>query len=109
MFADKDVVQASKAFVRVIIRRPHAYWFKQQHSSVPIPGLVFMSAEGKVVDTFPLLVTGQTLEKLRGVVKSHAAGNEPAPPKTKPKKTVEKKEKATFHVLGMKKTASGAT
>lgn len=108
MFADKEVVQASRAFVRVIIRRPHAYWFKQQHSKAPIPGLVFMSAEGKVVDTFPLLVPGQTLEKLRGAMKSHAAGTA-SPPKTKPKKAIEKKEKATFHVLGMKKTASGAT
>ena len=92
--------------MRLIVRRPHAYWFEQKYSKTPIPGLVLLDGEGKVVDTFPLLVPGQTLEKLRGVLKSHAA-RERASPATEPEK--KRGEKATFHVLGMKKTASGAT
>lgn len=31
----------------VIIRRPHAYKFKQQHAESPIPGLVVLDGEGK--------------------------------------------------------------
>ena len=93
--------------MRLIIRRPHAYWFRQRFSKAPIPGFVFMSPEGKVVDTFPLQVSGQTLEKLRSVLKSHRTGTSTEPPK--PTSAPKKQKKATFRVPGVMKTASGAT
>ncbi len=38
--------------MRVIIRRPHAYRFRDQHREAPIPGLVFLGPDGKVKGTF---------------------------------------------------------
>ena len=80
MFADKTVIEFSKKYVRLIIRRPHAYWFRKQYSETPIPGFVFLDSEGKVIDTFPLQPAGQTLEKLRVVIQKHA----PSPPDATP-------------------------
>jgi hypothetical protein len=48
------VLKASEKFVRLIVRRPHAYEFKSKDQNVPIPGIVFMDAQGKVVGTAQL-------------------------------------------------------
>ncbi len=47
------MVEASRAFVRLILRRPQAYAFRDRFKSVPIPGLVFMDAGGTVKETVP--------------------------------------------------------
>ena len=33
--------------MKVIVRRPHAYKFKRQHISAPIPGLAVLDGDGK--------------------------------------------------------------
>ncbi len=108
MFADQEIIRASQNFVRLIIRRPHAYWFKQRFPETPIPGLVVLSSEGKVLETFSLLAPGpNTLGELRTFLKAPRKGV-PAED-TKPAKSPRNQKRATFHILGMKKTASGAT
>ena len=42
------MLKASEKFVRLIIRRPHAYEFKNKDKNVPIPGIVFLNGQGKV-------------------------------------------------------------
>ena len=107
MLTDELVVRASQSFVRLIIRRPHAYWFKQRFPNTPIPGLVFMSPDGEVQETFPLLVPGQTLQKLRSVIGGHGDGNvDSSGGHAKVSRAI---ERVTLRVAGMKKTASGAT
>ena len=54
MLGDAKVVEATGAFVRLILRRPHAYKFSADHGDTPIPGLVVLDAEGKVVASLPL-------------------------------------------------------
>lgn len=44
---DPKVIAAAKNAVKVIIRRPHAYKFKQQHMKAPIPGFVVLDGDGK--------------------------------------------------------------
>lgn len=46
---DKQVIAASDNAVKVIIRRPHAYRFKEQYEAAPIPGLVVLDREGRLV------------------------------------------------------------
>ena len=67
------MIQSSQRFIRLIIRRPHAYWFKRRYPEAPIPGVVYMSPEGKVLGTFPFLRPGQTLEKFRASLEKHAS------------------------------------
>ena len=40
--------------MRVIVRRPHAYKFRRDHTKAPIPGLVVLDSEGKFVGGVPL-------------------------------------------------------
>ena len=68
MFSDKAVIESSEKYVRLILRRPHAYWFKRKYPKAPIPGFVFLNPEGEVIDTFALLQNGQPLEKLRAMM-----------------------------------------
>ena len=44
---DKQVIEAAKNAVTVIVRRPHAYKFKRDHSKSPIPGLVVLNGAGE--------------------------------------------------------------
>lgn len=39
---------AAEGFVRVIIRRPHAYRFRERFAGAPIPGLAFLGPDGKM-------------------------------------------------------------
>jgi hypothetical protein len=43
---NEKVVEASKAFVRIIVRRPHAYQMWKDYPRVPIPGLLFLGSDG---------------------------------------------------------------
>jgi len=51
---DKRVIEAAKNSVRVIVRRPHAYKFKEQHKDAPIPGLIVLDGDGRFVGGAPL-------------------------------------------------------
>ena len=44
---DARTIAAVQGMVRIIIRRPHAYAFREQHPKAPIPGLVVLDADGK--------------------------------------------------------------
>jgi hypothetical protein len=48
----EKVVEASKAYVRIILRRPHAYEFKTKYEQAPIPGVIVLDAEGAWVGGF---------------------------------------------------------
>lgn len=53
MLGDKPVVEASKAFVTLIVRRPHAYAFARERGGLPIPGLAVLDADGKLKAKWP--------------------------------------------------------
>lgn len=46
------MIRAADGFVRVIIRRPHAYRFRETHAGAPIPGLAFLGPDGKMKGGF---------------------------------------------------------
>ena len=48
------MVKVSERFVRLIIRRPHAYAFANEHKGAQIPGLAVLDAEGKLAGTADL-------------------------------------------------------
>ncbi len=54
MLGDAKVIEAAGAFVRLVLRRPHAYNFSADHGDTPIPGLVVLDADGKVVGSLAL-------------------------------------------------------
>ncbi len=59
----------SEKFVRLIVRRPHAYEFKSKDRSVPIPGIVFLDSQGKVVGTVQPESAKQLVEKMKELTK----------------------------------------
>jgi membrane-associated protease RseP (regulator of RpoE activity) len=68
---DPAVVKASGKFVRLIVRRPHAYEFRQKFKGqeVPIPGIIVLDADGKLVGSASLDSANEVVEKLNGLVK----------------------------------------
>lgn len=48
------VIKKSADFIRIIIRRPHAYEFKRRFPGSPIPGVVILSVDGKLLDSLVL-------------------------------------------------------
>lgn len=54
---DPEVVKASQEFVRVIVRRPHAYSFRAERGG-EIPGVAFLDGEGNLVGSVGLLEDG---------------------------------------------------
>lgn len=40
------MVEAAKPFVRIILRRPHAYEFKKKYADAPIPGMAILDSDG---------------------------------------------------------------
>jgi hypothetical protein len=48
--SDRKVIEASRGYVRLIIRRPHAYQFRAVYKRAPIPGIAILDAEGGFVD-----------------------------------------------------------
>lgn len=65
------MVKASEKFVRLIVRRPHAYEFRQKFKGqeVPIPGIIVLDADGKLVGSSSLDSAKELAEKLNGLVK----------------------------------------
>ena len=63
------MLKASEKFVRLIVRRPHAYEFKNKDKRVPIPGIAFLDAEGKVVGTLQLESAKQLVDKMNELTK----------------------------------------
>lgn len=55
---DPELVKAAQDTVRILIRRPHAYRFRRDHPGAPIPGLVLMDGNGRVLDSTRLPVRG---------------------------------------------------
>lgn len=66
---DSAVVKASEKFVRVIVRRPHAYKFVEKDQTVAIPGIVLLDAEGNVIGSAHLDSAENLVEKLNELVK----------------------------------------
>jgi hypothetical protein len=63
------VVEGSKSFVRIILRRPQTYEFRDRFKKAPIPGLVFMDAEKTVKETLSLegkITVDQVAEAMKG-------------------------------------------
>lgn len=48
---DAEFLKAAKDSVRILIRRPHAYRFRRNHSGAPIPGLVLLDTKGGTLDS----------------------------------------------------------
>jgi hypothetical protein len=69
--ADPLVVKASEKFIRVIVRRPHAYEFRQKFRGreVPIPGIVMLDGNGKLLRPVPLDSAKEVADKLNGLGK----------------------------------------
>ena len=64
---DPAVVKASEAFVRIIVRRPHAYQFRQtfKGKTVPIPGIVFLDANEDLIGASRLESANQLLDRMK--------------------------------------------
>ena len=68
MLDDPAVIRGAERFVRVLVRRPHAYTFADEHPGAPIPGLAFLDAEGRLTGSFQFAgddVRGALLRKLQ--------------------------------------------
>lgn len=63
------MVKASEKFVRLIVRRPHAYQLLAKGKNVPIPGIVFLDTEGKLIGTARLEEAKKLVEKMNEVTK----------------------------------------
>ena len=68
---DQAVTSASAKFVRVIVRRPHAYEFlrKFKGREIPIPGFMVLDGDGNLVGTSPLESAGRLAWKLNDLAK----------------------------------------
>jgi len=69
--ADPLVGKASEKFIRVIVRRPHAYEFRQKFRGreVPIPGIVMLDANGKLLGPVSLDSAKEVADRLNGLGK----------------------------------------
>jgi hypothetical protein len=63
------VRKASERFVRLIVRRPHAYEFREKYKgkAVPLPGIAFLDGEGKLRATAGIEDAEALVEKMRKV------------------------------------------
>ena len=48
------MVEVSKSFVRIILRRPQTYEFRAKHKEAPIPGVVVLDGDGGVKGKYDL-------------------------------------------------------
>lgn len=57
--------------MRLIVRRPHAYEFRQKFKGqeVPIPGIVILDADGKLVGSSSLDSAKELADRLNGLGK----------------------------------------
>ena len=55
--------------MRLIVRRPHAYQFRQKFKGqeVPIPGIIILDADGKLVGSSSLDSAKEVADKLNGL------------------------------------------
>jgi hypothetical protein len=65
------VVKASEKFVRVIVRRPHAYEFlrKFKGQEVPIPGILILATDGRLLGASSLKSAKELARKLNDLAK----------------------------------------
>jgi len=65
------VLKASEKFVRLIVRRPHAYEFRQKFKGqeLPIPGIIVLNADGKLLGSSSLDSAKEVTDKLNGLGK----------------------------------------
>ncbi len=93
MLNDPEVIKAAEDYIRVIIRRPHAYFFVEDQfrkqgkdtesvvgspsgmtlpdgTSAPIPGAYILNADGVAEASAPLLGTG-VKDKLLSALRRH--------------------------------------
>ena len=65
------MVKASEKFVRVIVRRPHAYEFlvKFKGQGVPIPGILILADDGKLLEASSLESAKELAQKLNDLAK----------------------------------------
>lgn len=66
------MVEASKPFVRIILRRPQTYEFRDRFKKAPIPGLVYMDAEKAVKETVSFegkMTVDQVVQTMKGASK----------------------------------------
>ena len=65
------MVKASQKFVRVIVRRPHAYEFlrKFKGQEVPIPGVLILGDDGKLLGASSLESAEELAQKLHDLAK----------------------------------------
>jgi copper chaperone CopZ len=99
ILSDPAVVRATDGYVRVIIRRPHAYWFLDQTFAdeggvasatpagcvtadgtvLPLPGLYVVDSEGASVATTTIRNVDEVLDMLDDPEALSASAPEPAP------------------------------
>ena len=65
-------MKASEKFVRLIVRRPHAYEFllKFKSREVPIPGVIVLDGDGKLLGASSLESARELTDKLNELAKS---------------------------------------
>ena len=65
------MVKASGKFVRLIVRRPRAYEFRQKFKGqeVPIPGIILLDADSKLLGYSSLDSAKEVADKLNSLVK----------------------------------------
>ncbi|MHC4514044.1 MAG: hypothetical protein ACYTGW_12890 [Planctomycetota bacterium] len=51
-------MKSAAEVLRILIRRPHAYKFRRDHPKSPIPGIVLLDANGKVLASSRLPARG---------------------------------------------------
>ena len=44
---DEKLIAAAQDAVRILIRRPHAYKFRSEHTGAPVPGLSVFDGDGQ--------------------------------------------------------------
>jgi len=60
---DPAVLGEAARFVRIIIRRPHAYEFRARYAGVPIPGVAILD-DGGTLKGSAALTSAEELSKL---------------------------------------------
>ncbi|MEK7465787.1 MAG: hypothetical protein AAB074_00095 [Planctomycetota bacterium] len=60
---NEGVVKASQSYVRILIRRPHAYAFVKANAGAEFPGLSVLNAEGELVATVAVGDNAAEVEK----------------------------------------------
>jgi hypothetical protein len=65
MLNDPKVIKAAASFLKVIIRRPHAYALAEKYKQAPIPGFLFLDSAGAEKKGFVVPESGAVEEFLK--------------------------------------------